>query len=627
MSSTTHSWSMPYTCPKCSKPYQAKSSLKAHTDKCILGVRYPCTDCGDVFLSKTNRNNHVKHVHRGIKRKSQNVPCPECGQVFQNNKKMEDHRDARHDTGREYPCLVCGDIFTTEPKLTFHKRKHDEPRFVCACGRKFASKQNLGNHYKSTNNTCTAPEVIQPNVVQKESITVRQKRKYETGNAAKKFFYTVSEQLKNFYTEATPLSMDGIPCCYHHDCDKESIGYGVEGGDFVSCKEHKESHHVNLSDLRLCVYKGCKTKGTITIEACSENFCSSHAKSLIDQGLPEEFVNFTKGAKCSVDGCEVGASFDKERYCKGHSPTKASDDTRICQHEGCVKKRPTFGFPGQAKTKCREHKEEGMFSRKVCDHDGCFIGASYGPSDGVSQRCKQHKKEGDVVESKCAMSCCMDGEGIQGKYLHPEHEDKQSVFFAKRICSFARRYLIEVAITSINKGDYAEVRGLLDHFGLQNVVTLTAQGAFLIGCEKEYHSLLKDCVQGGFDESVIGEAKSLGNKRPDIFYKWVVNGQGFAIHIEYDETSGHEDDTLRLERIAKEAACEGRTYVIRVRGRHDTTNPVCEDVYKRYYKYSALTQSGMVVCAEVAKLVKERIGWINEGLAPEDSTRIGKVFV
>ena len=119
----------------------------------------------------------------------------------------------------------------------------------------------------------------------------------------------------------------------------------------------------------------------------------------------------------------------------------------------------------------------------------------------------------------------------------------------------------------------------------------------------------------------------MGNKRPDIFYKWAVNGQGFAIHIEYDETSSHEDDTSRLERIAKEAACEGRTYVIRVCGRHDTTNPVCEDVYETYYKFSVLTQSGKVVCAEVAKLVKERIGWINEGLAPENSTRIGKVFV
>ena len=615
---------MPYTCPKCSKSYQAKSSLKTHTDKCILGVRYPCTDCGDVFSSKRNRNNHVNHVHRGIKRKSQNVPCPECGEVFTNAKNMEDHRDAKHDTGREYPCLVCGEIFTTEPKLTFHKRKHDEPRFVCACGRKFASKQNLGNHYKSTKNTCTAPEVIQPNVETKESITVRQKRKYESGNTAKKFFYTVSEQLKNFYTEATPLSMDGIPCCYHQGCDKESIGYGVLGGDFVSCKEHKESHHVNLSDLRLCVYKGCKTKGTITIEGCSEHFCSPHAKSLIDQGLPEEFVHWTKNANyCWANGCQVIASFDNGRYCKAHSSTKVSDDTRICQHEGCVKKRPTFGFPGQTRTKCREHKEEGMFSRKVCDHDGCLISASYGLPGGVSTRCAQHTEEGYVMHSKCAMACCMFGEGIRGKYFHPDHENEQSEYFKKKICSFARRILVEDAVMG---NQYSRVRELLDHFGLKQVVTLTAQGAFLIGCEKGYHDLLEDCVQEGFDESVIGEAKTLGNRRPDIFYKWVVNGQGFAIHIEYDENSDHEDDTPRLERIAKEAGCEERTYVIRVQGGHDTKNPVCKVVREEYYKYWKVTDAGKEVCRDVADLVKHRIVWIKQGLAP-DSNRPAKYVV
>lgn len=130
-----------------------------------------------------------------------------------------------------------------------------------------------------------------------------------------------------------------------------------------------------------------------------------------------------------------------------------------------------------------------------------------------------------------------------------------------------------------------------------------------------------------FDKSVVGGAKILGHKSPDVFYKWIINDQGFAIHLEYDETSSHEDEDSRLERIAKESGCEGRVYVIRVRGGHDTKNPVCRDVHKTHYKYSALTQSGKAVCEEVANLVKERIGWIHEGLGPGDSTRLAKVFV
>lgn len=211
---------MSYICPKCSKGYKAKSSLKTHTDKFILAIKYSCTECGSPFSSKSSRDIHVKERHRGKKRRSKRIPCPECGQEFQDKDKMENHRDAKHDLGREYPCVDCGLIFDTKPKLAYHKkREHEKSSNVCVCGIHFASKQNLRNHCDRKDNECRLPEVMQPDVrmVTNESAMMAQKENYESGNVAKKFLYQVSEQMKNFITETTPLNMDGIPCCFHNE--------------------------------------------------------------------------------------------------------------------------------------------------------------------------------------------------------------------------------------------------------------------------------------------------------------------------------------------------------------------------------------------------------------------------
>lgn len=619
---------MSFVCTKCSNAYKHKSSLETHLNKCVRHVSFTCTfvengkSCGKVFKEKGRRDNHVKEVHLGQKRKSKEATCPECGKVFPNTQKLGDHRDALH-LDNKYYCENEGcDFFAnTKPKLCYHKRKCYNKLRCETCTRTFASNANLQHHYKSRDKCQPLHRTIKsvPDAVQESP----KKRKYDS--AAGVFLDKMVNNFKNFVTNSTPLNMDGEKKCYYHHCYKTRLAYGEVGGDNVSCLEHKKPNHKNLSELGLCVYKGCTTRGHVTIDGClPANFCTRHAQSLVDQGLPEEFVNWTKNGKfCSVDGCEVVASFDNGLHCKTHSSTKVSDDDRICAHEGCTISRPTFGFIGEKKTKCIKHKEDGMYSRKLCGYEGCYIGASYGPRGGVSSRCSKHKQEGDIVESRCSMACCMYSEGIQGKFFHPDHQNKDSEFFGKKICSFARRVLIEVALWNNEKG---QVQSLLQHFGLKEVVTLNAQSAFQIECEKHYHGLVKDCVQVVFDKSVIGQAKSLGNRRPDIFYKWEVQGKGFAIHLEYDEKSSHENDVSRLERIAEEAGCKGKTYVIRVRGGHDTKDAVCKPVHEKYYKYYEISGSGGSVCRRVAELVKERIGWIHEGLAP-NSERDGSIVV
>lgn len=190
-----------------------------------------------------------------------------------------------------------------------------------------------------------------------------------------------------------------------------------------------------------------------------------------------------------------------------------------------------------------------------------------------------------------------------------------SEFYKKRICYFARRVLIENAIMN---NDMDKVELLLDHFDLNKVITLNEQSAFRFVCEKEYYKKLEDCVQIIFDQSVKNGLKALGDKRPDIFYKWCVSDKHYGIHIEYDEKNTHEDEVGRLEYIAKEACCPGRVYLVRVNGGHGGKDPVCSRIRMQNFEYYKVTDKGKGVASRVADAVKERIAWIKAGLSPDD---------
>lgn len=390
--------------------------------------------------------------------------------------------------------------------------------------------------------------------------------------------------------------------------------------DGKHCKQHAISN--KSDDRRRCDFKGCTStrRPTFGIPGEKPTRCKNH-----------KTYDMASHKRCAEEGCKVSASYglpdEVAKYCKRHAGVGYVLNTKTCAYDGCDR-QPSFGHKTSFEaTYCSKHKPDDFVDvrNKTCVHEGCSKNRSFGLKDGERLWCYEHKTEDciNLVEIKCAMACCMYGEGTQGKYFHPEHKDKGSEFFEKRICSFGRRALIEDALMD---GKKSTVKTLLKHFGLKEVVTLNAQSAVRVECEKHYYKLLQHCVEVVFDAVVNGAPKIRRNKRPDIFYKWNVNNHDFAIHIEYDEDSSHEDDTPRLERIAKEAGCEGRTYVIRVQGGHDTKNPVCKVVQEEYYKYWEVTGAGKEVCRDVANVVKERIAWIQQGLAP-DSTRPAKYVV
>lgn len=536
---------MSFQCNACEKSYNAKSSLATHVRKVHLGITYKCTHCHLEFREKGKRNTHINHVHLKKPRISENVTCEECGKVYKTKQKLKEHFDAKH-TDKTFQCTQdgCNFVAKSPNQLRHHMTSHEE-RFKCVhCGVRYTSNQNLKQHYASSQNDCSAPELPIP------VCNMDNKRKAPTQlhptNSAEEYLWSIRNEMKDHVTDDTPLTPEGIPKCYHPECMKVQPSYGELGGDKVSCPDHKKNNHVHLSAKRLCMMNGCTTSGKVLIRGCNGyHFCSPCTKKLITRGLDEEYVKFTECTRyCKMDGCHITSSFE-DGMCKKHSVTQVSSDTR-----------------------------------------------------------------------KCVMECCANGDGPRAAFFHPDHKMKESDFYKSRICGFARRALIEDALMC---NDMIKVQKLLDHFGLDKIVTLNAQSAFRFACEKYYHESLKGCVDIVFDDTfkVVGR-KECGKRRPDIFYKWTIDGKSFGIHIEYDENSDHEQDMGRLEQIAKDADCVGSVYVIRVRGGHGTKDPVCCRVVSpgKNYEYFRVTESGVRIARQVSELVKERIDWVKNGISP-----------
>lgn len=581
-------------------------------------VKCPVPDCDEEFnLSSLRRHMKSKHAPPGPR-----VGCPHegCDLDFKNRQSMKSHFKARHEN-REYPCKACSFVGKTEGELNHHKSVKHDKKYKCPypdCPANPASKKNLIGHINASVKRGGHGGV---NYVQEEKESTVEEVEDETDNNKRKFeeldpIDAFLESKKGRFKVKDPERM-----CAAEFCVITRLAWGFAGGDKLYCSKHQDDLPglVYLGDNRTCNYINCPTVTQITIGGL--RFCDPHVKQLISEGLPnpDESVKRTKNSnkRCRDEGCNLHSSFDDGKYCYRHSPTKVSDDGRMCEIPGCMNGRPTFGYPGETKTRCKEHKEEGMYSHKLCSGPECYSSASYGPPDGLPLTCVHHKESGyvNLNAAQCAMACCMYGDGVQAKFFHIEYGDESSEFYGKRICTFGRRVLIEDAIQS---NDMGRLSDLMNFYELDRVTTLNAQSAFRFECEKKYHDRLGNCVDIVFDGHVHEGPKTLWSKRPDIFYKFNVDGLHYGIHIEYDEVSTHEDDPVRLKCIEENAGCEGRVYLIRVSGGHDTKNPACTRVDMANYSYHVVTCEGIRVASMVSDAVVDRIRWIEEGLGPGD---------
>ena len=232
-----------------------------------------CKICGDVFGHTQGLKKHLGTVHNTDENGDRiKYPCTDCEKVFESRVGLKEHHDDIH-LNKKFPCPECTEVLDTIQKRTYHVNKvHRKKKFTCEeCGATPASKQNLENHMMT----------IHQIVLEDEH---RESKKQKVSNVeivvsdVQKFIDNISEIMKD----------SGDPSCFHQLCTvTKKVGYGIPGGDKISCNKHKDEHpeHSLVRIGHLCAYIGCLTKGTINIKDTRYRFCSKHNKILLEMGM------------------------------------------------------------------------------------------------------------------------------------------------------------------------------------------------------------------------------------------------------------------------------------------------------------------------------------------------------
>ncbi|XP_018331958.1 uncharacterized protein LOC108741607 [Agrilus planipennis] len=95
-------------CPKCSKSFPSKSSLKTH-------LQY------HTFQEASARRTNMR-LTSSIPTPSERYQCHKCGEIFKNNALLNKHEKLHNSNSLE--CHVCHKVFTELAQLSTHKRSH-----------------------------------------------------------------------------------------------------------------------------------------------------------------------------------------------------------------------------------------------------------------------------------------------------------------------------------------------------------------------------------------------------------------------------------------------------------------------------------------------------------------------
>jgi hypothetical protein len=207
------------------------------------------------------------------------------------------------------------------------------------------------------------------------------------------------------------------------------------------------------------------------------------------------------------------------------------------------------------------------------------------------------------------MQCCTSIYGVKADFARGYHPNTK-----EGMCTFAMRQMV----ASCEHKE--EQKKLMVQFGFKKLLVMRGEHAF-------YHALnllvpeLRDSerfLDSSLLSNGLGKRKSRNDKRPD-YYHYFSSGQetiAFALHGEYDETPDHEDDDDRLATFAEIANCMGRTYIFRVQAHHHTEQALCIAKTTKGHTYWSLTPTGVAKAVQVAEMIRMRLEWIKQGLAP-----------
>jgi len=178
--------------------------------------------------------------------------------------------------------------------------------------------------------------------------------------------------------------------------------------------------------------------------------------------------------------------------------------------------------------------------------------------------------------------------------------------------------------------DHSKYNELMRYFGFKKDLVMRGEQAF-------YHALCLAVPELRLSERILdqsvlskclGKRKSMSDPRPDYFHFFSDFITSLGLHGEYDETADHEDSDERLKVIAEASGCgQENVYVFRVMAHHNTLRALCTRyTVGKHHTYYKLTEEGKRVVLETALIVRERLTWIGQGLAP-NKERPWKVYI
>ena len=126
-----------YLCNLCSFVTESKMENENHAKTHIPSATYDCEVCGLKGFSKSDKEVHIKKIHK----------CVECNTMYKDVYEMNRHKENKH--RKKFTCQECDFSSLSENMFVTHQRTHEAEKYKCEmCGKMENSDEKLDEHMK-----------------------------------------------------------------------------------------------------------------------------------------------------------------------------------------------------------------------------------------------------------------------------------------------------------------------------------------------------------------------------------------------------------------------------------------------------------------------------------------------